>query len=154
MEIIEILRVIITIAVVVRAAYTDLKTHIIEDEVTVLGVLLGLVYNFVLYIKGDRERVLFNVVLFFVYMLLFGVAGLYLRIIGGGDVKLIMALTLLVGNPGISFIIMLTSILGITYGVYLLVLKKCILSTKVALGPVICVSTLVLLVMQKYGFIV
>lgn len=136
------------IGMVLRASYTDIKSRVIENEVTVLGIVAGIIYNGWIFYGGSSWEALGNIGVFVVYTLVFGAAGAYFNVIGGGDVKLLMALSLLIGSPGVHYVVIIASILGALYGMYCLGAKKYKLNERVAFGPFIGIATFIVLLVD------
>ncbi|MDH2927804.1 flp operon protein B [Lonepinella koalarum] len=127
---------IITIVLLINISWSDIKYRIIANK-----IVIGLCLVFII-LTGLKYETLF--ILTPLFVLLIGFLLFTLRIIGGGDVKLIAALTLSLPNdqiPSLFFFITFSGLLVIIVG--FLFYRKAITDNGVPYGVAISLGYLV-----------
>jgi prepilin peptidase CpaA len=134
----------------ITALYYDLKSNIIPNFVTYIGIAFGLLMIFFIGTYDQIRGHLFGLVLGFGFFYVFFLFGW----IGGGDVKLMGMIGLLKGVQFLIPVIVYTAIFGgviaIGFMVYSLIRKKPVRGLKVPYGTAICLGTFTTLIIQ-YG---
>lgn len=97
-RVLELLRIAAVLVVCAAASYTDIKTGLIYDRITMPAILLGLFLNLFEFF-ADMET-LANALLIAAAVFLAGYGFYYIGKIGGGDVKMFVALSLLLPFMG------------------------------------------------------
>lgn len=122
-------------------AYIDYKTKIIPLKYNITIACIGIFNLF----YTNINILLFLIPTIIVFVLLLLCAYSTDGGIGGGDIQLLTALTLIVGKD-IFFVIIYTSIIGSLYAIPLLIRKKKSLKSGLALAPFITLGTLTYLI--------
>lgn len=127
----------LTIFILIIIAYIDFKTYLIPLKYNIAIACVGIVN--LIYNSTNILSYLISTIIIFILLML----GAYLTDggIGGGDIQLFTALTLIVGKD-ILYIIMYTSIIGTIFLIPLILAKKLKLKSGVALAPFIMLGTL------------
>ena len=133
------------------AASVDLKRTLLPDTCTLGGILVALLGA---YLNPEREfmNAFLGLCMGGGFFLLIGWMYYFLRRqegIGGGDIKMMAWVGALVGFQGVFKVILLSSVLGLIYGFYLLLRRGQGWMTGVPFGPYIAFSTYTLLVFFK-----
>jgi len=142
---------LVIVAVLIAMFVSDLKYQIISDE---LQIVLFLASSYLVFLQGSIgnldgiERFVHAFVVMMPLMLLFLLTKG--RGMGFADVKLMFILGLLFGLKLGLLIIYLAFIFGGAIGVYLLISKRKHLKSKVAFGPFIIFSALLVLYNQDF----
>ena len=123
------------------AAWQDYKTGEIDNWVSIAILLYGILVNAFLYPSRFFVSIwfLFTVGLFFVilfFMTYRREGDEEITAIGGGDVKLFAALSFFYG-PKILSIVLISSILGLVYGLIIGIKQKTYLKTNIRFAPMI-----------------
>lgn len=129
---------ILTFIVLLAALYYDVKKHIIPDWLTISAIIFMLIYR--LY-SGN--------VIDYLYSFIFVIVGMTLLIlisksrIGGGDLKLFLFLSLVVGFPMIGWLIFLSSLFAVLYS---MIAKK----KEVIMAPSILAAYYIIFIFMQY----
>jgi len=99
----------LTILLVIVAAYTDIQWGRILNALTMPGILLGLILNSV---RAGSEGLLLSLGGIALGLCLFLVSAVFGRIVGGGDVKLLMAVGALQGPSILVWALFYAAIIG------------------------------------------
>lgn len=111
----NVLIYLVLFAILTISIYTDWRYHKIYNKVTYIGILLGFILNSIQYGMDGFLSCCFSLTLALVFFLIFYLA----HMIGGGDVKLILAIAVLM-NVFYAFAgLIISSILAAIYGVFL-----------------------------------
>jgi prepilin peptidase CpaA len=111
---------LILIALVLTAAFWDLKSRRIPNWLSLAGILCGIALNSFLYgFTGFKESVEGMGTAFAVYFLLY-----LIRAMGAGDVKLMAAVGAFVGPGNWFMIFLITAVLGGAIALVLMVWRK------------------------------
>lgn len=128
---------IITVMLLIIIAYIDYKQKIIPDKLNVAIAILGII-NITLDFKNIKTYILSTIIVFTFFFIL---AVLSKGGIGGGDIKLFTALSLVFGYD-MLWIIEYSYIIAAVVSIIMLILKKTNLKSSVALAPFIMLGTL------------
>ncbi len=130
----------LVIELCIAISMIDIKTMIIPDELNVFIFILGLIRIFY-YDLNLYEYILYSVCVPLIFMIM---NKFYIECIGGGDIKFIFSIGLLLGKRiFVSFYIGV--FLGSIYAVYLLLIKKYHRKSKFAFGPFLCIGSVIAL---------
>lgn len=137
---------LVAIALFMLAAYGDIKTLRIPNGLTAAVAALGVLHLVAL---GDPTAALYTigvgVLIFLVGLVLF-----VCRIIGGGDVKLLTATTLLIGYYDVFSFLLLMSVFGALVSLVLFVMHRFKVSgVPVPYGVAIAAAGIVTLLSQS-----
>ncbi len=114
---------ILTIIMCIIACYTDFKFSKIRNKYVLPFILIGVVLNSIIYgLDGTKSSFLGIVIPFVIFLLFFAI-----RMLGGGDIKLFMAIGSLLGFPIIIYIIIYSFICTGILGVFVLIKKRILL---------------------------
>lgn len=128
------------IEVLMTISLIDTQYKIIPDPLNKVIALLGLINLIV-------TRDYYNILAFLLAGSFFlGIALISKGGMGGGDIKMIASLGLIMGILPIIYIIKYSFIFAAVAGVVMILLKKKTFSSAIAMGPYISLGTLVLLV--------
>lgn len=122
----------------VEITFIDLTQKIIPDRLNILVGIVGGI-NVLINIRSGLGYIL--------ACLVFGIIFLLIAIvtnggIGGGDIKLIAPLGLIIGFYPMIIVVIYTFVIGAIFSIIALVSKRANLSTQVALAPYISISTI------------
>lgn len=127
-----------TLLILSKISYIDYKQKIIPDKFNLLLTILG-IFNLIIDKQNCKNYITITAIIFTVFLL---TAIITNGGIGGGDIKLFTALSLVFGIQ-ILKIISLTFLLAGVYVAYLLIVKNQDTNSNVALGPYICAGTII-----------
>lgn len=122
-------------AILIITAFTDIEEGIIPDRITYPGMAIGLVLSF---FTIGIQPALIGMLTFAGFLL--GAALLSRGGMGGGDIKLAGLIGSFLGLSGSMLTLVLASVLGSIWAVYLLVLKKADRKTAIKFGPFLSIS--------------
>lgn len=130
----------LALSLVFSISAIDIDKHIIPNRL-VLGLLFLGAVNLAININ-DAKLLIFGFVLTFIFgvIIYFTTRGS----IGGGDVKLLSALGLLVGYYNIYIIIFISFLLAALFGIVRILSKKANAKTSIPFGPFIALGFLVI----------
>jgi len=127
------------------AAYTDVKRKEIDDWVSIAIVVYGFIVNSILDPSKLAECLFYAfaifISLYFVYLITNGS-------IGGGDVKLLTALTFYFTDK-IIILLFLASIIGLVHGLVKGIKEKTYLKTETVFAPSIFAATVLTIPLMK-----
>ncbi len=129
---------IITIILLIKIAYMDYKQKIISDSLNMIITLLG-IFNLIVNFKNCKIYIASAAITFAVFLLLAIITD---GGIGGGDIKLLTALSLIYGSQ-ILEIIFFSFLLAGCATAYFIIINKQKSITCIALGPFICAGTFI-----------
>lgn len=126
-----------------KMAYYDYKTYIINNESVLMIMLGGIIYQ--LNQMNQNEYILFYNIIFALLFVSIVFLPLYFFTdsLGGGDVKLSYALCLWLPYPFIAKAILIAAVLASLRGLYLILIKKKRMNSMIAFGPFIAFGALV-----------
>ncbi|MBP2070811.1 prepilin peptidase [Thermoanaerobacterium butyriciformans] len=127
------------------AAYTDIKRKQIDDWVSIVIVVYGFTINSIL----DRPKLIES--LFYAFAIFISLYLIYLITngsIGGGDVKLLTALTFYFADK-IIILLFLASVIGLVYGLIKGIKEKTYLKTETIFAPSIFAATVLTIPLMK-----
>ncbi|MBI3533995.1 MAG: prepilin peptidase [Deltaproteobacteria bacterium] len=134
------------VLILIIIAFIDVEHRIIPDELSLGGLVLGLVTSF---LNPELGIVSSFIGAGFGFCVFYGLAWCYFKItqqsgLGGGDIKLLAMLGAFLGFHGIIIILMLSSISGSIIGILwaLWNKEKNLLKTAIPFGPFLVVSGL------------
>jgi leader peptidase (prepilin peptidase)/N-methyltransferase len=116
----------------------DLKTQTIPDKLNLLGGIVTLILGIYLF-RGNYINHIFGFLFGFLFFLIIAVLT---NAMGGGDIKLMGVLGLLLGFGGILFVTVLSFVYGAIISVFLLLLKKATRKDFIPFGPFIALAAL------------
>ncbi|WP_326911550.1 prepilin peptidase [Sedimentibacter sp. MB31-C6] len=122
-------------------AYIDYKQKIIPDKLNIIIVLLGII-NTMIDFKNCKVYIALAAIIFTVFLFIAIVTD---GGIGGGDIKLLTALSLIFGISMLEIIIFALLIASII-SIYLIIVRKQKYNSSIALGPYICIGVFVSLI--------
>ncbi len=122
-------------AILIITAFTDIEEGIIPDRITYPGMAIGLALSF--FTIGIQPALIGMLAL---AGFLLGAALLTRGGMGGGDIKLAGLIGSFLGLSGSILTLVLASVLGSIWAVYLLVLKKADRKTAIKFGPFLSIS--------------
>jgi len=134
-------------------AYTDLKQREVKHWPVVSVALYGIVYNIIN--GGIVETLIYSAGVFFMLIIVYVLAEKLTGTgFGGGDVKILSALSLFYGSNSI-LIILISCIVAIIYGiVYAIITKQpSILKTKTPFVPAVFIAVLIFSFLQTGGIL-
>jgi leader peptidase (prepilin peptidase)/N-methyltransferase len=139
-----LLRDIVFFSLLVPITFIDIDHRIIPDELSLGGLLAGLLLSFLP--GGDWKGSLLGGILG--GGILYGTAAAYEKItgvegMGGGDVKLIAMIGAFLGWKGALFTIFIGSILGVAGGLFAMRKGREGLKTAIPFGPYLCAAALI-----------
>lgn len=121
-------------------SYTDIKRHEIDFEPLIVGLVFGIPFT----LLGFNDISIWNALIgmigsFFIFFI-FSFFGM-----GGGDMKLIAIIGLLMGWQQVAIVMFLSFYIGAFFAIIILLFKKGRnkLKLKVAFGPSIAIATLI-----------
>lgn len=123
-------------------AYIDFKHHIISDKFNIILSFIGIV-NILINFDNLKDYILTALLVFTFFFI---IAIISKGGIGGGDIKLFTALSLIFGT-NILFIIIITYIAAAIVSIIMMFFKKYNLKSSVALAPFIMIGTLTYLLL-------
>ncbi|MGD9678889.1 MAG: prepilin peptidase [Vulcanibacillus sp.] len=129
---------IITIILLIKIAYIDYKQKIISDSLNMIITLLGIL-NLILNLENCKMYIASSAITFAVFLF---IAIITDGGIGGGDIKLLTALSLIYGSQMLE-IIFFSFLLAGCAAAYLIIVNKQKSITRIALGPFICAGTFI-----------
>ncbi len=131
----------------ITASFIDLDHMILPDEFTLSGIVIGLIGAA---LNPDRVFMdsLLGVLLGGGFLL--SVAYFYLIVrkidgMGGGDIKLIAWIGAVCGYQSLLFIVILSSFLGIFFGIFYMIKSRAGLKTGIPFGPYLSLAALIYL---------
>jgi len=127
-----------TIIILLIISYIDFKTKTIPLKYNIIIGCLGTL-NLLLNITNFKLYIFSTIIVFSIFTIIAIVTN---GAIGGGDIKLLTALTLIFGE-NIFFIVFYTYILTAVIAIVMILIKKCKLKSSVALAPFITLGTLI-----------
>ena len=121
--------------------FVDLRCKIIPDSITLSGIIIGLIFNFLNknFLPALYGAVLGGGILFLIAVISKG--GM-----GGGDVKFLAMLGAFFGWRKVLFILFLASLFGSLVGGYLILFKKKSRKTAIAFGPFLSLAAFIILI--------
>lgn len=146
MNIIYAISLAVALVITLCSAYTDVKTGLIPDRITYTGLFIGVILNGIYYFAGYKQKVILTLISFVIYVVIFLIIGLFDGI-GGGDIKLFSALSLLLGLSGITFIFFTSNVIGAVSGLIKIIMKKATVTSRMVFGPCIAMATLLYIVL-------
>ena len=128
----------ITILILIKISIIDHKQKIIPDKLNLIIALLG-IFNLILNFKNCKMYIASSAITFAVFLF---IAIITDGGIGGGDIKLLTALSLIYGSQMLE-IIFFSFLLAGCAAAYLIIVNKQKSITCIALGPFICAGTFI-----------
>lgn len=141
-----------TLLILIIVAYIDYKTMIIPDKSHILIAFLGII-NIALDFKNIKIYILSTIIVFSFFFIIAIISSYVINGkdgesgIGGGDIKLFTALSLVFGYD-MFWVIEYTYIIASVVAIIMLILKKTNLKSSVALAPFIMLGTLAHLLLR------
>ncbi len=132
---------IATIISLIKIAYIDKKQKIIPDRLNLIVALLG-IFNLIFNFQNCKIYIASAAIIFAVFLFL---AVLTDGGIGGGDIKLFIALGLIFGTK-ILEIVAVTFTIAAIVSIVKVMLKRTNMKESVALAPYICTGTIICLI--------
>lgn len=135
---------VILVILIVLTIY-DIRWKLLPNILVSPLIILSTVFIFILYLAGNNILILTSavwgiVVVFGLFYILFATSSG--KWIGGGDVKLAVAIGLLVGGPAASILmIFLASLFGSLYSLPLIIVSGKKVNQKIPFGPFLIIST-------------
>ncbi len=137
---------LVILVILVGLAIYDFKYKILPNNLVYSAIFLSLVFATIYYIKYDQTSAY---LLARLYGVLFSAGIFYLifqvsngKWIGGGDVKLCIALGIILGGPlEVVLMLFLASLAGSLMSGFLLITKKLKANMTIAFGPLLIFST-------------
>lgn len=117
-------------SLLILAAFIDMEHGIIPDRISITGIIIGLLFSplTVGFTSSLSGALLFGGVFFLAAFISQGG-------VGGGDIKLAAAIGAFIGWPGAVLAFILSSLLGATWALILLLSKKADRKTAIKFGP-------------------
>lgn len=134
---------VITIILLIIIAYIDFKKHIISDKFNIAIGVLGIIN--VIYDIENLKIYLISTCLVFIFFLILAITtkgG-----IGGGDIKLFTALSLIFGT-NILTVITITFTVATIFSMLKLFLKQMSVKENVPLAPFVCLSVIMVVIIK------
>lgn len=135
------------------ACAVDIKRTILPDTFTLGGIAIAL---FGAFLNPDREflQALTGAVLSGGILILFSYCFYFLRKvegIGGGDIKMIAWIGALVGLNGVFYVILISCVLGMLWGLCIFVrkYKNKWIEQEIAFGPYLAFSTYIFIILSE-----
>lgn len=122
------------------SAYIDYKYNEIPDNATILGIVIYVAY---ILIQDDIYIILNIDTLFSLIIYICFVVSCLLGFIGGGDIKLFLPLSLILGGINFLMFLIITSFLVFILNIYKLLSKKRKLNDTIALAPYFYISMII-----------
>jgi prepilin signal peptidase PulO-like enzyme (type II secretory pathway) len=140
-ELLQNIIYIVTILSLIKTAYIDYKQKIIPDRLNLIIVLLG-IFNLILNFKNCKIYIASAAITFVVFLF---IAIITDGGIGGGDIKLFTALSLIFGQE-MLLIVAVTFSLAAIISIVKVMLKRINIKDSVALAPSICIGVFACLI--------
>ncbi len=131
---------IVTIILLFKIAYIDYKQKIIPNRLNLIVTILGAL-NLILNIQNCKIYIASSAITFAVFLFLSTITG---GGIGGGDIKLFTALSLIFGSD-IMLVIAVTFTVAAIINIAKVIFKRINIKDSVALAPYICVATILVM---------
>jgi len=124
----------------IKIAYIDYKQKIIPDSLNIVVALLG-IFNLILNYKNCKIYIASSAIVLAAFLFL---AVLTDGGVGGGDIKLFTALSIIFG-PEIMLVITLTFIIAAAISISKVLFKRINMKDSIALAPYICASSILII---------
>ena len=118
---------VLTIVLVTVAAYTDIRWAKIRNTLTVPAVVAGLVLNVLNSLRG-WDGLLLSLEGIGVGLALFLISSIFGRILGGGDIKLLVGIGALQGPAFLAWTIVYTAVIGGVIGLAIALRHRALLA--------------------------
>ncbi len=136
-------------SIFITIAFIDFELQIIPNEITIVFLIIAVIYRITIALQGANMLFLYDGLIaafaaFIVFYLLFVLSkgGM-----GGGDVKVIFPIGLLVGVEKISLLVLISSVIASLYAFALILLKKANRKTPIPFGTFLAIGVYVVLMM-------
>lgn len=132
---------ITTILLLIKIAYVDYKQKIIPDKQNLIIALLG-IFNLIINFENCKVYIASAAITFTVFLLLAVITD---GGIGGGDIKLLTALSLIFGT-NILTVITITFTVATIFSIPKLFFKQMSVKENVPLAPFVCLAVIMVVV--------
>lgn len=132
---------IIIILILIKTSYIDYKQKIIPDKLNFIIALLGIL-NLIINLENCKVYIASAAITFTVFLLLAVITD---GGIGGGDIKLLTALSLIFGT-NILTVITITFTVATIFSMPKLFLKQASVKENVPLAPFVCLAVIMVVV--------
>ncbi|MGC8972412.1 MAG: prepilin peptidase [bacterium] len=120
------------------ALFIDLRYMLLPDIVVIPCIILSVIY-------GILQGVLFNFITAGIFALMFYLLRILFKGgLGTGDIELVIIFSLMLGFYGTLLVIIISSVVGTMYGLYLIKKGRAELRSKIPFGPFLISSFLLL----------
>lgn len=131
-------------------AMIDFDKQIIPDSLSLFMAILGLIYRIYLVIYQQSfiplyDGILTGIVSFAVFYLLMVVSK---NGMGGGDVKLIFGIGLLIGAINMPMLVLISSITAFIYAIIMIQLSKATRKTPIPFGTFLALGTYIMMIIK------
>jgi len=134
---------IIIIFILIKISYIDYKQKIIPDKLNLILALLGIL-NLLINFQNCKVYIASAAIIFTVFLLLAVITD---GGIGGGDIKLLTALSLIFGT-NILTVIAITFTVATIFSMLKLFLKQMSVKENVPLAPFVCLSVIMVVIIK------
>jgi len=132
-----------TILILIKISYIDYKQKIIPDKLNVIIAMLG-IFNLIINFQNCKVYIASAAIIFTVFLLLAIITD---GGIGGGDIKLLTALSLIFGT-NILTVITITFTVAAIFSMLKLFLKQMSVKENVPLAPFVCLSVIMVVIIK------
>ncbi|MFH1727003.1 MAG: prepilin peptidase [Pseudomonadota bacterium] len=134
------------IAALIIVTFIDIDHRIIPDSIsiggTIFGIILAFFFNHITFLEsfiGASFGFIFLALIAFGYLFITGREGM-----GGGDIKLIAMIGAFLGIKGVLYVILISSVLGVIYGLSIMLIKKEGMKYQMPYGPFLAIGALII----------